>query len=1130
MVHLRQFLLLAFWSLLFLSSELLHSQVRESTDLPILNGYKSTVSGVDFEYHSSIPIARESLLIRATDGTSSMEWLTEAVPTDYQQDSVKFAWLAGIGSSPGDAAFDLAINGIPQFTFRSDGSDHWSYTSPSGARLTFYKDMVDQHGDRFGFMYLTLPYKPEMAGKAQQLKVTGQKYGKTSWYMTFRFPISRAFSIKSLPAIRLFDGQEYQLCTAGLLHTGSTSFIKIEIDNQLVIDTVIHFGYNYLKMYLPYREDKKEVSYRLQTSLLEELGTIPLDPVKKWRVNFVQHAHTDIGYTRSQTEILGEHLRYIDYALDYCDLTDTFPDAARFRWTCEASWAVDEYLKSRPKAQIERLKKRVAEGRIEITGMFFNFSELPDEQVLAASLLPISTIHDQGMQVKTAMQNDVNGIAWNLIDMYNDLGVEYVNMGTHGHRALICFDKPTLFWWEAPSGKRLLAYRAEHYMLGNTRFKIHAGDFNVFEDELLTYLQEQERKGYPYDLISLQHSGFLVDNSPPSMHASEMIRLWNEKYEWPKLKTAGTVEFFDEMKQKHAADFEVICGAWPDWWTDGFGASAREVAAIRQAQKELTSNTAGAVMAMLAGQPLPADFRSDIIGLNESLLFYTEHTVGYHASVREPFHPYTMEQRAIKESYAWEAARRARMMGEEVAGLLTSLIPKDTLPSLIVFNSLNWSRSEIVKVYIDHQIIPRFTSFTIEDVNGKVIPAQAIEYHSDGTYWLIRAEEIPAFGYKKFLIHLHPEIPFSPVELDRKALSSIENQFYSLTFDTLTGTLSSWKDKASHTELIDPDSEWKFGQFILEKPDNREQMESLNLTNFTREASREAKFTGLERSPLFTSIRYSSESPALFKDTKLITEYRLYNNEPRLEVLYQFNKQLNTDPEGIYAAFPFKLENAIQRIEVPGGEIRAGIDQIKGSSNDWNTIQNYLRISGDDFQLIISSLDAPLFQLGDINTGRFKAGAQPASTHVFGWPMNNYWTTNFNADQHGGHSFCYQFSSCQSSAMADAVHNSWSTQIPVIARILPAASNLSSVSQPSEGSFILGFPDNVALISAQPLSKDAVLLQIRELEGKEAEVILKNGLTDKKLTLVKSDLSGKVLAQKKPVIRPFETAFFKLSI
>jgi len=149
---------------------------------------------------------------------------------------------------------------------------------------------------------------------------------------------------------------------------------------------------------------------------------------------------------------------------------------------------VDEYLKCRPEKQIERLKQRVKEGRIEITGMYFNFNELPDEQILAASLQPLSRIRESGMDVKTAMQNDVNGIGWSLCDYYSDMGVKYLNMGTHGHRALICFNKPTLFWWESPSGKRMLAYRAEHYMIGNTVFKIHAGDFNVFEDELLTYL------------------------------------------------------------------------------------------------------------------------------------------------------------------------------------------------------------------------------------------------------------------------------------------------------------------------------------------------------------------------------------------------------------------------------------------------------------------------------------------------------------------------------------------------------------------------------------------------------------------------------------------------------------------
>lgn len=89
----------------------------------------------------------------------------------------------------------------------------------------------------------------------------------------------------------------------------------------------------------------------------------------KWKIKLIQHTHTDIGHTRSQTEILAEHLRYIDYALDYCDATDKYPENAKFRWTCEASWPVDEYLKCRPAGQIERLTRRIKEGRIEVTGI-----------------------------------------------------------------------------------------------------------------------------------------------------------------------------------------------------------------------------------------------------------------------------------------------------------------------------------------------------------------------------------------------------------------------------------------------------------------------------------------------------------------------------------------------------------------------------------------------------------------------------------------------------------------------------------------------------------------------------------------------------------------------------------------
>jgi alpha-mannosidase len=51
------------------------------------------------------------MLIRATDGNSSMEWKTAAVPADVDTEHVTFIWLAGVGSSPGIASFDLGVNG-----------------------------------------------------------------------------------------------------------------------------------------------------------------------------------------------------------------------------------------------------------------------------------------------------------------------------------------------------------------------------------------------------------------------------------------------------------------------------------------------------------------------------------------------------------------------------------------------------------------------------------------------------------------------------------------------------------------------------------------------------------------------------------------------------------------------------------------------------------------------------------------------------------------------------------------------------------------------------------------------------------------------------------------------------------
>jgi len=1108
----------------FSTSVFSYSQELTGPHTTVVNGYAKKIKGDDFVYHSSIPPATQSLLIRATDGQYAMEWETAAVPLKVNTETATFVWLAGIGSSPGKASFDLYVNGAEKFTIWADGSDTWDLESPDGYRLSFRKDMIDQHGDRFGFMYLSIPKSKLSPGSPLRLKMQGGRFNKTTWYMTFTFPLEDGLKIKALPAIANNSEKISRLAVAGILHFGPPTQAKVFWNNRKILETQVNFGYNYLKLQIPEVGQKTISDYRLEIGNRRWEGQLELQPVRKWRVNFVQHSHTDIGYTRSQTEILAEHLRFIDYALDYCDLTDNYPEASRFRWTCEASWAVDEYLRSRPKSQIERLKKRVAEGRIEITGMYFNFDELPDEQILAASLAPLKRIRAAGMEVQTAMQNDVNGIGWALNDYFQPMGVKYLNMGTHGHRALICFDKPTLFWWESPSGNRMLAFRAEHYMTGNTVFKIHTGDFDTFEEKFLSYLVELDAKGYPYDLISIQHSGYLVDNAPPSTVAGDIIREWNEKYSWPKLRTATATEFFREMESRHGTEFQVIRGAWPDWWTDGFGASAREVAITRQAQSDLLANAAGLCMAAIQGIPLPSKIEDRIEAANSALLFYTEHTVGYHNSVREPFHKYTMEQRRLKESYAWEAGRRAKMLGEETMGLLQSFVQREKDPSLLVYNTLNWNRSGLVKIYIDHQILPRYTDFAFVDNMGKEAPAQAVEHHSDGTYWMVWVNDVPAFGFKKYRLQIKSEKLKNTYRKD--TVLKMENPWYQIQVDTLRGAVASIFDKDYYLELLDREAPHMAGEFIYELPADRAQMESFRLDNFIREGLEKVWYDGFEEGPVWNTIRFRGNTRAASKEGSYVLEIRLFHTTKRIDFAYEIEKKLVTDPEGIYIAFPFDLEEGTLAFDVQGGEVRAGVDQIPGSSNDWNTVQNYARLYNSDYQILLSAPENPLMQFGGINTGRFKAGATPDKKYIYGWPMNNYWVTNFNADQHGGHQWVYTLSS-ETADRGASVKFGWSRRTPFLGRILPGGGTGDNVDALS---FIQGWPQGMLLVSAMPMEEgQSAVLHVREIEGLTIpDISLFRGLDGKPITWEAVDVAGQPIENPERGLKPFESRFIKV--
>jgi hypothetical protein len=1114
-----------FLGFIILSGNCLRAQSFINPDDYLINGYAKKIAGLDYDYQSCIPGLRESMLTRATSGHDFIEWETEPSPSLVGKNYAAFIWVAALGSSPGRARMDLTVDGMQNYSFFTDGQPQWEVKNVDGSSLTFNSIMVDQNGDNHGYMILRIPQSNINAGRSLRIKVTGSKSNLTSWYMTFKKPVKTGVTIRPFPAILHKGSAQLQLVETAVFYFGKESEAKIYAKGKLLETTRLKFGYNTLNLGLPPVSKQTPIDLKVVVGDFSMKTRVLLDPVRKWKIKFIQHTHTDIGYTRSQTEILAEHLRYIDYALDYCDATDNYPDDAKFRWTCEAAWPVDEYLKCRPAGQIDRLIKRIREGRIEVTGMYFNFDEIPDEKILAASLAAAGRIRDKGIPVTLAMQDDVNGIGWCLNDYFSGMGVRYLNMGTHGHRALICFDKPTMFWWESPSGKRLLTFRAEHYMTGNTVLEMQTGDIERFKNNLFNYLINLDAKQYPYDEMAIQHSGYLTDNSPPSTISSDLIKKWNEMFVWPQLSTSTAETFFSDIERDHGSELPVIRGAWPDWWTDGFGASARETATTRLASSSLIANESGLSMAALSGVKLPDEINKSIDLTDNALLFYTEHTLGYSESVREPLSQPTMEQRALKESYAWEANRRAASIGEEAMGLLQSKFNRESEPSLVVFNTLNWKRSGLINVYIDHQIVPRGKTAGIFDHEGNRLPVQPILSRSDVTEWAIWIKDIPAFGYKKYIIKAIDDTKSTGERPDSIIL---ENKWYKIVTDPHKGSIVSWFDKELSLELIDPESKYKMGEFILEQLGNRSQMESRKLDDFRRSPLDTIWFDSSSKGEIWNTIRFYGESATSEKPKGFMFEIRLFNTEKRLDLACSIIKKSIITPESFYIAFPFRINEGKHFTEVQGGVIETGKDQIKGSSNDWYTVQNFTSIRNKESQLVLGSPEIPLMQFGAINTGRYIAGALPQSTNLFSWPMNNYWVTNFNADQRGGHSWTYFLTTSSDVSNEFSTKFGWGCRIPFLTRVIPGS---GSGDDNWEGSFITGWPSNILLISAEPaVDENSCIIHLRETNGKVATLNLINGLNGSSLKAIEVDVTGKPVLNPSLTIGPLESKFYRIVI
>jgi len=1102
-------------------------------------GFTEEVQGTRFGYHSPIPEVTSSLLLRGQQNYPSIEWKTEVIPLNYSQKYCTFIWLFGMDVSSNPAQFLLSVNEKEYISFSNSKTSELGFIKfcgKDGAELTLNVTMLDKYEDQMGFALLKLPVSAIELGKAAFIKISSSSKNNNAWFMTFKTPIEEKVEIFQNKVVAKKDGKLFHSLSIDFIHVGEDAVVSITIGDSKTVDT-LNAGYNHLEIYLPKVE--KETSFMADIHIDGEdimQKSCTLAPVKEWEIFLVQHTHTDIGYTRPQTEILPEHLRYIDHALDFCDQTDDYPDASKFRWTCETSWSIREYLESRPKEQVDRLLKRIKENRIEATGMFLNYSEIADEPALAAQTKTLRMLKNKGINVTTAMQNDVNGIGWCMVDYYHNTDIKYLTMGVHAHRARKPFNKPTAFWWQSPAGNRLLAYRSEHYQHANS-LGITANQQDILRNNLSRYLTTLEENGYPYDKVSLQFSGYITDNSPPSTKACDIIKEWNEKYEWPKLRSALARDFMIYLDEQHANDLPEKKVAWPDWWTDGVGSAANETKEVRKAQLDISAITALLSMGKILGIEMPENVQNEIDDVYDNLLFYDEHTHGAAESVSDPLLQNTINQWAMKSAYAWEAVKKVSALEEKTLAFFEPHLNKSGEAIIAVFNTLNWKRSGMLKLFLENEIVPEGCDFTITDSDGREVPYQRYDQRVEGAYFGLWVEDIPPFGYKTLQIHPGRKSKENPPINEQ----TFENDFYKISLDENKGVVRSIFDKELQKELIDPNDTLTLGQFIYEELDNRHQMERLTNTNrdtvykalgMRRRLMSNIEITKKENGAIYQSVFLHGDMPVCADDRGITIEIRLYHHQKKIEFLYDMIKLPVISAEGVYIAFPLKLEKGKLAFEVQGAVVYPGINQLEGTSSDWNTIQNFAAVKGENAQIVFVSNEIPLVQFGAMNTGRYYYRLKPKTNHIYSWVLNNYWVTNFKASQEGELQWTYSITSSDDNSDLFATHFGWGDRVPLKSRIIMPAKGNVKTKLVSRSLLHIDVPNLLLVNSAPSADNKGIVLHLREIEGDHAILDIRRLMEETGASSIQevNILEEELAELNAPLLMEhFETKFIKLN-
>jgi hypothetical protein len=612
-----------------------------------------------------------------------------------------------------------------------------------------------------------------------------------------------------------------------------------------------------------------------------------------------------------------------------------------------------------------------------------------------------------------AVQDDVNGFPRAGAMQLLDHGVHRLFMGMNSDSGGPPFARPTAFWWRMPDGRRLLVYLGDSYPAGYSYFhesdwrrgpvprvadtayrRPHAGDFfNADEASLrkanaicLERIHSLEASGYHYPTLVLPFSNqWRMDNDPPFPPLAEFVAAWNKLGLKPELRLLTAADALEQFETENGASLPEYSGEWPDWWSNGQMSGPREVAATRFAKAYLRA----------AASPVfvtpDARTKALITELRKDLCLFDEHTWGAANSVALPDSLETIGQFNEKARLAY----RPMALGEWLLSERARARLATASPGFYVLNTAPLPYTGWVDVPtramrnlimgVDHRepgLEPWVRPSSPADLTPDNDAAEFPDNIPDQTakVWV---ENLPAYTVSP-LVGLVP-VQDTPEIAKDAAGWPVSVRWKGMDVPLFTQGLGDFLSQRP----VGFAPRWILSDMAAGKPGSVEE---------TTATPGEVQVTETGHTIVF---RQRFAHPRLRRGTRTL---EIWKSEPRVRLTVSIYRLSSDDPEIFYVGFPLPVEGRLPQLSNGGVPFTPYQDQLPGSCKDYFSIDGWARYATKHGDWLWVSRDTPLVTFGHPEIWKRRTTA--ASTNrIFAEIFNNFWYTNFVANENGAMEF-----------------------------------------------------------------------------------------------------------------------------